>query len=109
MSLFVDQAEDLQGALKDGTRPTLIEFYATWCPHCQHMAPIVDDVRRKVGDKCHIVTIDTEAHPALAKEYNVEGFPTWFLFVKGRQFCTNSGEQSEETILDAINAAEKAE
>lgn len=107
MSLFVDQANELKAALADTSKPTLIEFYATWCPHCQHMAPIVDDVRRKVGDKAHIVTIDTEAHPELAKEFNVQGFPTWFIYKDGRQFCTNSGEQSEETILDALNAAER--
>lgn len=109
MALFTDQAADLKAALDDKSKPTLIEFYATWCPHCQHMAPIVDDVRGKVAGKANVVTIDTESHPELAKEFDVEGFPTFILYVDGRQFCRATGEQEESTILAAINGAEKME
>lgn len=23
----------------------MVEFYATWCPHCQRMMPIVEQIR----------------------------------------------------------------
>lgn len=109
MSLFIDQADKLQAALADHSKPTLIEFYATWCPHCQHMAPIVDDLRRKEAGNCNIITIEAEAHPELAKQFDVEGFPTWVLYVDGHQFCRNTGEQPEQTIIDAIQGARKME
>ena len=27
----------------------LVEFFATWCPHCQRMQPILDDVAAKAA------------------------------------------------------------
>ena len=31
----------LNGILK-GDKLVLVEFFATWCPHCQKMRPILD-------------------------------------------------------------------
>lgn len=102
MSLFVDQADQLQAALADTSKPTLVEFYATWCPHCQHEAPIVDELRREEGDRLHIVTIDTDAHPELAKQFGVESFPSWFMFKDGQEVCRQTGEQPIDVLKAAI-------
>lgn len=36
--------EKLQAALQ-GSRPVLMEFYATWCPHCQRMMPVMAELK----------------------------------------------------------------
>lgn len=102
MSLFVDQADKLQAALADTSKPTLIEFYATWCPHCQHEAPLVDELRRDEEGKINIVTIDTDAHPDLAKEFGVESFPAWFMVKDGNVVCKQTGEQPLDVLKAAI-------
>ena len=30
--------------LKDDKGVVLVEFYASWCPHCKRMMPVVEDV-----------------------------------------------------------------
>ena len=40
----MDTPEKLQEAI-DGTRPVLVEFYADWCPHCQRMMPVVEQLK----------------------------------------------------------------
>ena len=36
----------LNGILK-GDKLVLVEFFATWCPHCQKMRPILDRVEKE--------------------------------------------------------------
>lgn len=34
--------------LTESAPVVLVEFFATWCPHCRHMMPIVADVKERV-------------------------------------------------------------
>lgn len=59
--------------------PTIIEFWVTWCPHCQAMIPRYE----KVSEMFPQVTcyrIEMEQHPELAKLFGVDSFPT-FIFM----------------------------
>ncbi len=77
----------------------LVEFFATWCPHCQRMQPILDDVAAKVAGQCTVYQVDVDQSPDLASEYAPNGFPTYVLFVDGTLQETKTGEQTEETLL----------
>src|SRR2546423_5513396 len=55
-------------------------FTATWCPPCnrmKHGAWASEDVRRAMVRRYVPVRIDVDAHPALAKKYGVDAFPTF--------------------------------
>jgi cytochrome c biogenesis protein CcmG, thiol:disulfide interchange protein DsbE len=38
-------------------KPVFLEVFATWCPHCQHEAPVVDRLYRKYRDKVYFVGV----------------------------------------------------
>ena len=38
----------------------LVEFYASWCPHCQRMMPVVEAVREKLRNSAKVVQIDID-------------------------------------------------
>ena len=71
----------------------LVEFFATWCPHCQRMMPIINEV---------VYQVDVDKSPDLAQTYAPNGFPSFALFVNGQLAETLVGEQTEERLLALV-------
>lgn len=87
----------LQAAL-NGKLPVMIEFYATWCPHCQRMMPIVAELRDSLDGKAEIYQIDGDENPGLMQEFGVNGYPTFIVFKNGEEVWRQSGEMPYEEL-----------
>ena len=44
----------------------VVEFYASWCPHCQRMMPVVDQIKQLLGDKATVHQFDIDENQSLA-------------------------------------------
>ena len=83
----------------------LVEFFATWCPHCQRMMPIVAAVKEKLGDKAKVVQLDIDKNQALADELGVEGVPTFILYKDDVEVDRTSGEMPESDLYNFATSA----
>ena len=83
----------------------LVEFFATWCPHCQRMMPIVADVKKKLEGKAQVVQLDIDKNQALADELGVEGVPTFILYKDDVELDRTSGEMPEADLYDFVAKA----
>jgi thiol-disulfide isomerase/thioredoxin len=46
---------------KAGGQPTLLEVFATWCPHCQREVKVIDPIYLTYKDKVHFVGVNGDA------------------------------------------------
>lgn len=81
----------------------LVEFYASWCPHCQRMMPVVEQVRELVGDSAKIYQFDIDENQELASEQDVQSIPTFILYRNGEETWRQSGEMPGDVLLSKIS------
>ncbi len=80
----------------------LVEFYASWCPHCQKMMPIVAEIKKLLADTLKVEQFDIDEYQDLASEAGAESIPTFILYHNGEERWRHSGEMPAETLLSEI-------
>ncbi len=88
-------------------KPTLVDFYATWCGPCKMQAPIIEKVKEEVGDKANVLKIDIDKNEEVARRYNVQSIPTLILFKNGEPVWRAVGLQQADILVDKIRDYEK--
>lgn len=102
---------DFNEMIKD-QKPTLVDFFATWCGPCKMQSPILEQVKNRVGDAANIVKVDIDTNQALAQQYRVQSVPTLILFKGGepvwRGVGVHQADQLESKIREHITAPAEA-
>lgn len=61
----------------------LVEFFATWCPHCKRMMPVVEEVKELLEGSVDIYQLDIDLNEALAEKEGVNVVPTFIIYKNG--------------------------
>ena len=84
-------------------KPVLIDFFAEWCCPCKTMAPILKEVKDKVGDSAQIIKIDVDKNPQLSAKFGIRSVPTLMIFKSGKEMWKQSGVFPSNQLVNLIN------
>ena len=75
------------------SKPTLVDFFATWCGPCQMMHPVLEELQGMVGETARILKVDIDKNMRLAAQYQVRSVPTLMIFQNGEVKFRITGTQ----------------
>jgi len=80
------------------SRPVLIDFFAEWCGPCKRQGPILEELKRRMGEKIEIRKIDVDQHMDMANRYGIRVVPTLVIEKDGQVVRSLEGVTSAETL-----------
>lgn len=82
----------------------VIDFTATWCGPCKHIAPRYSKLEEKYKNVVFF-KIDIDKYEDVAREFNIESMPTFVTLLNGKVYDTFTGanEQKLEQLIRELS------
>jgi thioredoxin 1 len=80
----------------------LIDFWATWCPPCKMLAPIIDEIAEELSGKLKVGKVDTDASPKTRDSFGINSIPTVILLKGGKEIERIVGFMPKKSLLSKL-------
>jgi thioredoxin 1 len=97
-------AGNFDNLVLSSTRPSMVEFYSTTCPHCQAMAPVVSRLAVDFEGRALVGGVNVAEEGALTQRHGVTAVPTFVFFRGGREVSRVVGETSYENLAAPLRS-----
>ena len=105
MSKEIHSAADFEKEITNHKGYALVDFWATWCPPCRMMAPVLESAEQQLGDKINFVKVDVDEQQQLAAEFDIMSIPTLVVFKDGKPVKRLSGCRPLATFVEELKSA----
>ena len=93
---FAEKVESAKGLV-------LVDFWATWCPPCKFMNPILAELSRTYAGKVTVAKVDVDQNRPLAERFKIESIPTLILFKDGKLVEARLGAMPKDKLTQWLD------
>jgi thioredoxin 1 len=76
------------------TEPVLVDFWASWCPPCRQMNPVIDSLAKDFK----VCKVNVDKNQELASHYDISSIPALLIFKNGKVAARHVGVTPETTL-----------
>ena len=87
-----------------GDTPVIVDFFAEWCGPCKMIKPVLEELKKKMGNKIIILKIDIDKNISLSSEYRIQSVPTLVLWKQGEIIWRQSGALSLNELEQVLSS-----
>jgi len=105
MNTMVELTEtDFDQTLARANLPVVVDVYAPGCGPCRVLAPLLDKMAGRLGDRIQSVKVNVQEAPGLAGRFHITGVPTLLFFKNGAVCDRVIGFSSPRDLAAKLNA-----
>lgn len=88
-------------------KPVLVDCWATWCPPCRAIAPVLDQLAAESQGNYRIAKLDVDENPQTSSRYQISSIPTMLIFKDGKLIDRLVGAQPKQAIAERLRLASR--
>ncbi len=105
MSKEIHSAADFEKEIINHKGYALVDFWATWCPPCRMMAPVLESAEKQLGGQINFAKVDVDEQQQLAAEFDIMSIPTLVVFKDGKPIKRMSGYRPLDAFVEELKSA----
>lgn len=82
--------------------PVVVDLWATWCPPCRMIAPVVEQLADELAGQVRFAKIDVDGSPATSARFDVRNIPTLLVMHRGRVVDRIVGAVAKSEIVKRL-------
>ena len=83
----------------------LVEFWASWCPPCKMMEPMIEKLAAEYNGRCIFAGVNIDRNPNTTEEHDVSGVPTFLLLTaEGVATHRSIGAQTNKSLKRLVDS-----
>lgn len=85
-----------------GDQPVVIDFYATWCPPCKKLNPVLVELATEYEGRVKFYKVDVDKEPEIANAFGIQSMPTMFYIPLNGELKRSVGYMPKHEIAKII-------